>query len=226
MFCTACGNRIGEGEKFCGRCGSPAPQLPVAAATPAAAEAPGVAGVPPAPPPASAPEPAPAAAPETHSDVAPAPSEPFRMFGVEAAEESGAGPIAPASSGMGVHFWLLMFVVLAAVVSVGWFAWMQISTRASGVAVRVEPATAHAAPGEAVTLTAFVMGDPEGAVTWSVVEGAAGGAVRPAGAVASGRRVGAAAEYTAPAQPGTYHVLATSAKDSKQASSAEIVVGP
>ncbi len=149
------------------------------------------------------------------------------MFGVEpATADSGAGPIAPASSGMGAPFWILMIVVLAAIVGAGWYAFSVMNHSGSNITVQVQPPKLQLAPGAKATLSAFVSGDPEANVTWSVMEAPNGGTVHANGVIATGGRLAAAAEYVAPLQPGTYHVLATSAKHTKQASSAEIVVTP
>lgn len=60
--------------------------------------------------------------------------------------------------------------------------------------------------------SATVAGSANTAVTWSVLEGAAGGTVSIAGV------------YTAPSTPGTYHVVATSQADATQSASAAITV--
>jgi chitinase len=64
------------------------------------------------------------------------------------------------------------------------------------------------------TFTAVVRGDAgiRQAVTWSVQEGIAGGSVSSTGL------------YTAPALPGTYHLIATSQADPSHAAMATIIV--
>ena len=57
-----------------------------------------------------------------------------------------------------------------------------------------------------------VLGTTNQSVTWSVAEGANGSSVDQTGF------------YTAPLQPGTYHVVATSQYDTHQSGSATIVV--
>jgi lysophospholipase L1-like esterase len=52
--------------------------------------------------------------------------------------------------------------------------------------------------------------------TWSLQEGPAGGALSPSGPTATG--------YTAPAQPGTYHLIATSNADRTRSSAATVTV--
>ena len=69
---------------------------------------------------------------------------------------------------------------------------------AQSVTVSVSPKAASVQAGETLALTATVTGSSVTSVTWSVEEGAAGGAVTSAG------------RYTAPAAAGTYHVVAKS----------------
>jgi hypothetical protein len=67
------------------------------------------------------------------------------------------------------------------------------------VTVTIAPATAAVDACRTLNFTATVTGTTNTAVTWSVQEGATGGAIAASGA------------YTAPATGGTYHVVATSA---------------
>ena len=69
------------------------------------------------------------------------------------------------------------------------------------VTVSVSPSPAATNSCLSVTFTATVANTTNRAVTWSVQEGAAGGTITSAGV------------YTAPANAGTYHVVATSAAD-------------
>ncbi|MFY3746375.1 hypothetical protein ACOQFB_20875 [Anaeromyxobacter sp. Red801] len=66
------------------------------------------------------------------------------------------------------------------------------------VAVTVSPASGAVDACRTLTFTATVTGAANGAVTWSVQEGAAGGSITSGGV------------YTAPDAAGTYHVVATS----------------
>ena len=165
--------------------------------------------------PAPTPEPAPVAA----APVQPAPVAPSDEFGFP--EESPAKK----SSGIGAGFWFTAFVVVVLGV-LGFFGWTMLSSRPSGISVRVDPPTAQLKSGGTITLSATVAGDPDASVTWSVMEGAGAGFVRSTGVTAAGGKVAASADDLAPLKAGTYHVLATSTKDEKQASSAEIVVNP
>jgi len=85
--------------------------------------------------------------------------------------------------------------------------------------VLVRSATVHLGPlqvtlprGGTQQFNAFVTGAVETRVSWSILEGAAGGSID-----ASGR-------YTAPATPGLFHVAATSIADPRSAAMAVVVV--
>ena len=80
------------------------------------------------------------------------------------------------------------------------------------VAITVSPATAALQAGGAVQLTAAVTGSTNTSVTWTVQEGAAGGAVSSTGL------------YTAPSAAGTYHVVAKSVADATKTAVATITV--
>ena len=79
------------------------------------------------------------------------------------------------------------------------------------VGVSISPPTANAYETKSVTFAATVTGTTNTAVTWSVQEGAAGGTV--SGGI-----------YTAPATPGTYHVVATSQANSGKSATAAVTV--
>ena len=244
MYCVHCGSRIQDHERFCPQCGTKAPDLDAPAAgavsKPESSPEPDMAqssaaaamagsfyssGV------------GPAAAPAATEPPPNTPAPPFKMFGVEMGEHAAAepppiapssgdiGPVTRTSSGFGAAFWFgaFLLVVLGAV---GFMALTSFSSRSSGVSVRVDPSSVQMKAGGTTPLTATVAGDPDASVTWSVMEGAGAGFVRSTGVTAAAGKVAASAEYLAPLKPGTYHVLATSTKDSKQASSAEIIVSP
>ncbi|TAK06245.1 MAG: hypothetical protein EPO39_09415, partial [Candidatus Manganitrophaceae bacterium] len=82
------------------------------------------------------------------------------------------------------------------------------------VSVAVEPAVLTLPPEGSRLFTATVSSSDQTAVTWSVVEGEIGGSVDPQG------------HYTAPATPGTYHVVATSAADPTKQAEATVRVLP
>jgi hypothetical protein len=80
------------------------------------------------------------------------------------------------------------------------------------VTVTVAPSTPSVVPGGTVAFTATVTGTGTTGVTWSVQEGAAGGAITAGGS------------YTAPATAGTYHVRATSMADASKSGTATVTV--
>ncbi len=80
--------------------------------------------------------------------------------------------------------------------------------------VSVAPATTTLAALSTVQFASTVTGASNTAVTWSVQEGSAGGSVSPSGL------------YTAPASPGTFHVVATSQADAAKSGLATVTVTP
>ena len=80
------------------------------------------------------------------------------------------------------------------------------------VAVTVSPASASVSACQSLTLATTVTGSSNTAVSWSVQEGSSGGTVTTAGV------------YTAPATPGTYHVIATSNADGTKSATATLTV--
>ncbi len=85
-------------------------------------------------------------------------------------------------------------------------------TAAPVVAVTVSPTTPSVVVNGNQTFTATVTGSTNTAVTWTVQEGASGGAITSGGV------------YTAPASTGTYHVIATSVADSSKSATATVTV--
>ncbi|WLT32376.1 glycosyl hydrolase family 18 protein [Geothrix sp. PMB-07] len=81
----------------------------------------------------------------------------------------------------------------------------------SAVSVTINPSTATVQATKTQAFTATVTGSTNTAVTWSVQE-------------ASGGAVDATGLYTAPATPGTYHVVATSVADTSQKATATVTV--
>ena len=87
--------------------------------------------------------------------------------------------------------------------------------RALGGGLDSLPSTASVVAGDETSFSAMVTGTDAGQstdVTWSVQEGAAGGSID-----ASGR-------YTAPGNPGTFHVVATSVADTSKSAQATVTV--
>jgi hypothetical protein len=92
------------------------------------------------------------------------------------------------------------------------------------IIVTIDPPSAHMRAGKTTDFSATVSGAPNNEVTWSVREGDAGGRIAAKGAKAEQGKVSSLATYTAPKKPGTYHVLATSNTTPPSAVSAEITV--
>ena len=80
------------------------------------------------------------------------------------------------------------------------------------VEVTVSPASATVDTGASLQLQATVTGTRNSQVRWSVEEGAAGGTITPDGL------------YTAPANAGTFHVVATSEANSRESARATLTV--
>lgn len=80
------------------------------------------------------------------------------------------------------------------------------------VSITISPTSATLLPGGIQTFTSTVTSITNTAVTWSVQEGAAGGAVTSGGV------------YTAPATEGTYHVIVTSYADKTKSATATVTV--
>ncbi len=84
-------------------------------------------------------------------------------------------------------------------------------TAPTSVSIALNPPSAAINSCQSFTFTATVTGTSNTAVTWSVQEGAAGGSV-------------AAGAYTAPANAGTYHIVATSQADSSKSATSAVAV--
>ena len=82
----------------------------------------------------------------------------------------------------------------------------------AAVAITASPSTAAVQAGGAVQLSAAVTGSTNTSVTWTVQEGAAGGAVSSTGL------------YTAPSAAGTFHVVARSVADASKTAVVTITV--
>lgn len=82
------------------------------------------------------------------------------------------------------------------------------------VSISVTPKTGLIGVTKTLRFTADVSGTTDQAVTWRVLEGATGGTVAADGT------------YTAPAQPGTYHVVATAHADATKSDQATVTVAP
>jgi uncharacterized repeat protein (TIGR01451 family) len=83
---------------------------------------------------------------------------------------------------------------------------------AQGVIISVAPSAVTLQPAGSQAFAAAVTGTVNTSVSWSIVEGAAGGTV------------GSTGNYQAPASTGTYHVVATSLADSTKSATAIVTV--
>lgn len=119
---------------------------------------------------------------------------------------------------------LAIFLVVMAVLGYEMLQFKRAGKKASGVDVAVVPAQLTLKPGQSHLIEATVLGTENTDVGWTVQEGASGGSIVPNGATAHDGHVFSAGKYTAPAAPGTYHVIAASKADESRASSATIVV--
>jgi len=82
----------------------------------------------------------------------------------------------------------------------------------TGIAVVIQPSTVTMAPGQSMPFAATVSGTSDQSVTWSMAENVPNGAVTTDGV------------YTAPANQGIYHVVATSRADSSKSAIADVTV--
>ncbi|WP_257460261.1 hypothetical protein [Archangium lipolyticum] len=82
------------------------------------------------------------------------------------------------------------------------------------VVIAIEPSSATLPTAGSTTFTARVTGADDTAVTWSLLEGAAGGTITDQGV------------YTAPTTPGTYTVVATSVADPRRQGTLRVNVVP
>jgi hypothetical protein len=107
---------------------------------------------------------------------------------------------------------VVLLASVLAVASCGGGAARQDAIALASVDVVVEPASILLTTGASTTFTASVTGVADTAVSWSVREGAAGGEISSTGV------------YTAPSEPGTYHVVATSSADPTRSATATVSV--
>jgi chitinase len=119
---------------------------------------------------------------------------------------------------------LAIFLVVMAVLGYEMMQFKRAGKKTTGVDVSVIPAQLTLKPGESHLIEATVLGTENTDVGWMIQEGSSGGSVVPNGATAYDGHVFSAGKYTAPATPGTYHVIVNSKADESRASSATITV--
>src|ERR1039457_5230085 len=78
-----------------------------------------------------------------------------------------------------------------------------------GVEVRISPAQLMLKPGEARSLEASILGSENFDIGWSIQEANAGGKLVPGSTVSHDGHVFSTVTYTAPANAGVYHVVAS-----------------
>ena len=98
------------------------------------------------------------------------------------------------------------------------------SAAAANLTITISPAETEVSVGEAHDFSATVSGSGDTDVSWSVVEGSAGGTVVNRGAQAKGGAVANLGVYVAPTTPGTYHIVATSKANTTKSATAEVLV--
>jgi hypothetical protein len=86
------------------------------------------------------------------------------------------------------------------------------STESQAVIIRISPSSVNVVQGGNQNFTSSVTGSSNTGVTWSVMEGAAGGTITSSG------------QYTAPNAAGLFHVVATSQADIAKSATANVVV--
>jgi hypothetical protein len=237
MFCAACGQRLDRGDRFCRNCAAPVSQEPIESA---------IADSPPEPAPPAVETRAPAPGPEhtVAQHTEPEYTEPVVRgalpFGGYLDDSPDDPDPSDKKSGVASGRWsrktrrlpvLETLMVVLLLVGAGLAVWMlrsslpaKIAGHAANVEVTISPASANVAPGKTVALAASVSGSDNVELIWSVQEGDAGGTIVANGAKAEGGTVASLAEYTAPATPGTYHVVATSNANKAKSAQAEITV--
>ncbi len=125
---------------------------------------------------------------------------------------------------------VLIGAIIVALLAVGGIVWMLRSSMSFGskpaakVEITIFPATAKVAVGKPIDFAATVTGAPASEVTWSVEEGDDAGKIQTRGAYAKEGAISLYCTYTAPKNPGTYHLVATSTADSSKSATAEITV--
>lgn len=218
-YCKHCGQRLGEQDVFCVRCGQLAPQEEFESDA-RVRETNTTAGV----------------YQSAHSL-----SQQVEESRVSEAEDVSAvsdqmrystDPATPRTIARRRSSWPVLEILVAVLLLVGAGAsiWIFRSTlpkrhtEALPIIVTIEPTSTRVLAGKTAEFAATVSGAPESEVTWSVREGNVGGRVVGKGAKAEDGKVSSVVVYTAPKKPGTYHLLATSNTTPPSAVSAEITV--
>ena len=218
-YCKHCGQRLGEQDIFCIRCGQLAPQEEFESDA-RVRETNTAVGV----------------YRSAHSLTQPLTDNSSRNEGelASAAEQVSynAAAVAPRIAPQRRSSFPVLETLIAALLLVGAGAsiWIFRSTlpkphaEPPPIIVTIEPATTRVLAGKTAEFAATVTGASNSEVTWSIREGNVGGRVVAKGAKAEDGKVSSLATYTAPKKAGTYHLLATSNTTPPSAVSAEITV--
>jgi hypothetical protein len=214
-FCIKCGHGLAAGAKFCNRCGATVP-LPIA--KPVAPQVPIEKPV--------------SAVIATSKVAAAAPvAQVQSAIHVPALPKTAQATVAavPAVTPKRRLSLAAKFAMAAAGVVVAVAVWYGVrpgadSASVAPTTVTVSPSYSRVAPGGVVQLQASVNGGSNRDVNWQIEEGSSGGSIESGGAVVRNGEVFLLATYKAPAQPGTYHVMAVSAADQSRKGIAQVIV--
>jgi hypothetical protein len=220
MFCKHCGQRLGDDDIFCVRCGQLVPQEEFESDA-RVRETDTAIGV--------------YQSASSLADQAEESRSSESQGDVSAVAQQwrySSGPVTPRNVPQRRGSFPIVEVLVAVLLLVGAGAsiWIFRSTlpkrqnEPPPIIVTIDPPSAHVRVGKTADFAATVSGAPNNEVTWSVREGDVGGRVVAKGAKAEGGKVSSLATYTAPKKPGTYHLLATSNTTPPSAVSAEITV--
>jgi hypothetical protein len=132
-----------------------------------------------------------------------------------AVEESGGGTVDAAGNYTTPDAEGTFHVVASSTADARRKAAVTVQVQRRGIRVRIAPSVASLRTGDSATFTAIVRGTRPGqstAVTWSIQEGASGGTIDASG------------NYTTPAAPGIFHVVAASVADPSKKAAATVTV--
>jgi hypothetical protein len=209
-FCTSCGTKIEPTAAFCTNCGAKREIAiqPAAVVAAPSVEAPIQVAIS-----SNAADLPAATSPIVVSNVVPI-SPPPELHSVISFSQK------PKGSGSKTIILIAALIVFLAAAVGGWKYWQK-STR-----VEIEVSSdSPSLPSGGTTHVEAEVPNPLGVnVQWSVREGSSGGSITGAGALAEQGTIKFVAAYTAPATPGTYHIVATLSDNSESTGEAVIVV--
>ena len=121
---------------------------------------------------------------------------------------------------------LVIFGIVMAFLGYEMMEFKRAGKKIYGVEVRISPAQLMLKPGEARSLEASILGSENFDIGWSIQEANAGGKLVPGSTVSHDGHVFSTVTYTAPANAGVYHVVASSRADETRTSVATVTVTP